>query len=583
MGRARTRPCSITSIFHSMKKRKTVQKKIQIILVATLISVSSIFSFGFVDNYFEMSKNLDIFATLFRELNIYYVDDTNPGDLMKTGIDAMLETLDPYTNYIPESDIEDYRFMTTGMYGGIGALIRKKEEHVVIAEPYEDFPAHKSGLMAGDIILQVNDESAKGKTTSEMSKILKGQSGTTIKLLIKRTGEKEPFEVELTREEIKIKDVPYSGMLTDGVGYIKLTSFTETASKEVINAYKDLKEKNDLKSLILDLRGNGGGLLREAVNIVNVFVEKGQEIVRTKGKVMDWDKIHKALNNPIDTEIPLVVLMDNNSASASEIVSGAIQDLDRGVIVGQKSFGKGLVQQTRNLSYNAKLKVTVAKYYIPSGRCIQKLDYSHREKNKKAAQIPDSLIADFKTKNGRTVHDGEGIMPDLLIDKEAPGNITISLRNKMHLFDFATKYRREHPTIVAAGEFKLSNKEYQDFVAFLEGKDYEYTTRSEKMLEELEEAAMEEKYYDDIEEEYTELKNKMQHNKESDLFTFQDEITKMLENEIISRYYYQKGRIEASLAADPDIEKAIEALENKEMYASILKGTYKPEEQETED
>lgn len=548
---------------------KRIIKKAKYLLIIPLIGVMILFS-GNVDNYFEISKNLDIFATLFKELNIYYVDETNPGDLMKTGIDAMLEKLDPYTNFIPESDIEDYRFMTTGQYGGIGALIRKKDNYVIIAEPYENFPAQKAGLMAGDIILEINGKSAKDKSTTEMSKILKGQPGTEVKLLIQREGEAGPMEKSLIREEVKISDVPYYGMIDENIGYIKLTSFTETASKEVKEAFESLKEKNNMKSLVLDLRGNGGGLLREAVNIVNLFVDKGQEVVSTKGKITEWDRSHKALNNPIDTKIPLTVLIDRNSASASEIVAGALQDLDRAVIIGNKSYGKGLVQQTRNLSYNAKLKVTVAKYYIPSGRCIQKLDYSHRGKDGAVAAIPDSLIAAFKTKNGRVVYDGEGITPDLHVEELRASQISQTLLNKMLLFDFATKYRRNHSSIPPAKEFRLAEEEYKELVAFLEGKDYEYTTRSEKMLGDLEKVAKKEKYLEDVQKEYEALKNKLHRNKNEDLVKFKDEIREILESEIVARYYYQKGRVENYLSYDPDLKKAKEVLSDEKLYASVL-------------
>lgn len=561
---------------------KPVIKKAKYLLIIPLIGVMILFS-GNADNYFEISKNLDIFATLFKELNIYYVDETNPGDLMKTGIDAMLEKLDPYTNFIPESDIEDYRFMTTGQYGGIGALIRKKDNFVIIAEPYENFPAQKAGLMAGDIILEINGKSAKDKSTSEMSKILKGQPGTEVKLLIQRENEPAPMEKSIIREEVKINDVPYSGMINEEIGYIKLTSFTETASKEVKEAFESLKEKNNMKALVLDLRGNGGGLLREAVNIVNLFVDKGQEVVSTRGKITEWDRSHKALNNPIDTKIPITVLIDRNSASASEIVAGALQDLDRAVIIGNKSYGKGLVQQTRNLSYNAKLKVTVAKYYIPSGRCIQKLDYSHRGKDGAVAAIPDSLIAAFKTKNGRVVYDGEGITPDLHVDELRASQISQTLLNKMLLFDFATRYRRNHSSIPPASEFRLSEEEYKELIAFLDGKDYEYTTRSEKMLEDLEKVAKKEKYLEDVQKEYEALKNKLHRNKNEDLVKFKDEIKEILESEIVSRYYYQKGRVENYLSYDPDLKKAKEVLSDEKLYASVLDKSFVAKKIKNED
>ena len=416
---------------------KSFLRKFKLLFIAILIGSYAIISYSFVDSYFEVSKNLDIFATLFRELNIYYVDETNPGDLMKKGIDNMLESLDPYTNFIPESEIEDYRYMTTGSYGGIGALVRQMGDYVVISEPYEGFPAQKADLRAGDKILKVNDIDVKGKKTDDISKYLKGQASTSIKLLIEREGEKKPIEKIINREEIKIKSVSYSGMISKSVGYIKLTGFTENASGEVKDALLDLKKNPALKSIVFDLRGNPGGLLKEAIDIVNLFEDKGTEIVSTRGKVKDWDKIYKAVNNPVDLSVPMVVLVDRGSASASEIVSGSLQDLDRGVVIGQRSYGKGLVQQTRDLSYNAKLKVTVAKYYTPSGRCIQALDYSHRNEDGSVDKVADSLISAFKTKNGRIVYDGGGIAPDVAIEPQKYSSILGSLITKNLLFDFA--------------------------------------------------------------------------------------------------------------------------------------------------
>ena len=411
------------------KTKKTVAGLVLVVSSFGLVAYNSV-----SDNYFEISKNLDIFVNLYKQLNIYYVDETNPGELIKTGIGAMLESLDPYTVYIPESDIEDYRFMTTGQYGGIGSLIRKKGEYVVVAEPYEGFPAFKSGLIAGDIILSIDGHEVKGKNTGEISKLLKGQAKTDVKLTIERYGEE--IEKTLTRENIKIKDVPYFGVIEEGVGYIKLTSFTETASKEVIKAFKELKEKHNISKLIFDLRGNGGGLLNEAVNIVNIFVPRGTEVVYTKGKMKEWQQSYKALNTPIDTEIPLVVLVDEGSASASEIVSGALQDLDRAVVIGERTFGKGLVQQVKPLTYNSQFKVTVAKYYIPSGRCIQKLDYAHKDEDGHATQVPDSLRKEFSTKSGRKVLDGAGIEPDIKIEGEKASPILISLAQKQLIFEY---------------------------------------------------------------------------------------------------------------------------------------------------
>lgn len=552
-----------------MEKRPFI-KRFRLLIGVLAIGGSSLLSFSFVDNYFEVSKNLDIFATLFRELNIYYVDETNPGDLMKKGIDQMLESLDPYTNYIPESEIEDYRYMTTGQYGGIGALIRQKGDHVAIAEPYEGFPAQKADLRAGDIILEINSVSAKGKKTDDISKILKGQPNTTVKLLIEREGEKKPFEKVLTREEIKVKSVPYYGMLDEHTGYIKLTGFTENAAAEVKEALTELKKKPGFRSLVFDLRGNPGGLLKESVDIVNLFVDKGQDIVSTRGKVKDWDKFYKAANLPVDKDVPLVVLVNRGSASAAEIVSGSIQDLDRGVVVGQRTYGKGLVQQTRPLSYNAQLKVTVAKYYIPSGRCIQALDYSHRNEDGSVEKVPDSLITAFKTKNGRVVYDGGGVNPDVVLEPVKYSNISSSLSTKPLIFDYATKYRISHSSIAKAKEFNLTEADYNDFVNYLSDKEYDYTTKSEKDFEGLVASAEKEKYYNDAKAEFEALKNKLKHNKKDDLAKFKDEIMNLLEQEISSRYYFQTGRLETSLATDPEIKEAIAILSDAGRYKSIL-------------
>lgn len=547
-----------------------IKSKSRLWILAIIIFFSSIFGVAYVDNYFDIAKNLDIFSTLYKELNIQYVDDTDPGKLMKTAIDAMLKSLDPYTVYYPESDIEDYRFMTTGQYGGIGTLIRKKDEFIEITEPYEGYPAEKAGLLAGDLILAIDGKSIEGKSTNEVSKFLKGQAGTKLVLQVKRA--EKTFDVELSREEIKVKDVPYYGNIEDDIGYIKLNSFTSSASKELIAALKELKSENELKGVIVDLRGNGGGLLNEAVNIVNAFVDRGQSVVEVKGKLKDFNRTHKALNAPVDLEIPIAIIIDGGSASASEIVSGAIQDLDRGVVIGEKSFGKGLVQQTKPLSYNSTLKVTVAKYYIPSGRCIQKLDYSHKNERGLATEVPDSLMTIFYTKNGREVKDGGGIYPDIEIEPKELSNIAQSLYVKNHIFDFATLYKTSHDSITNARDFSLTANEYQDFIAFLDGKDYDYTTQSEKLLKEWEKVATNERYFTDLKEEFESFKAKVKHNKENDLNTFKDEIIELLENEIVSRYYYQSGRLENNLKNDANIKKAIEVLRNQEEYQKILSG-----------
>lgn len=522
------------------------------------------------NNDFEIIKNLDIFTETYKQLDIHYVDPVSPGQLMKSGIDAMLESLDPFTNYIPESDIEDFNLMTTGQYGGVGALIHKQDNYVVISEPYEGFPAQKSGLKAGDKILEVDGQSAKNKNTDEVSKILKGEPGTTIRLLIEREGTPEPFLVEVKRENVKIENIPYSGMLNDQVGYVKLSGFTQNAAGEVKKAFTELKEKNQMKGFILDLRGNGGGLLNEAVDIVNLFVDKGELVVSTKGKEVSRNKSYETTAKPLDVEIPIVVLVDRGSASASEIVSGAIQDLDRGVVIGQRTYGKGLVQNVLPLSYNSKLKVTVAKYYIPSGRCIQAIDYSHRDGEGYAMKVPDSLISEFSTKGGRKVYDGGGIEPDIVIEPPKFYPITQALFGEFVIFDYANKFARENNEIPAADQFQITDEIYNDFVQYVDSRNFDYTTSSEKTLKSLREIAEEEEYLVKIATEIADLEKKLMHNKSEDLITHRDEISEILRIEIVTRYHHQKGKVKASLVNDPEVTKAIEVIQDSKEYSTIL-------------
>jgi carboxyl-terminal processing protease len=545
-------------------------------IVIVCLCITSVCAFNFSQDYFEVSKNLDVFNTLYRELNIAYVDETKPGQLMKTGIEAMLASLDPYTNYYTENDIEDYRFMTTGEYGGIGALIQDVNNKITVTEPYETFAAFKAGLRAGDEITEVNGVNVVGKKTEEITTMLKGQAGTPIKLKFIRLGQTTISEVNLTREEIKVKAVPYYEMLNAEVGYIKLTSFTDNCSGEVKEALLKLKEKN-CKSLIFDLRGNPGGLLNEAVNIVNLFVEKNNEVVSTRGKVKDWNKQYFSLYAPVDTQMPLVVLVDNNSASASEIVSGALQDLDRAVIMGQRSYGKGLVQQTRPLTYNAQLKVTVAKYYIPSGRCIQALDYTHKDEDGRVEKVPDSLITAFKTKNGRTIYDGAGILPDVKTEDVKYSNLLITLLNRNHIFTYVNYYILKHPEYNTASlNTAFSDNDYTDFINYLKDKDYKYKTQSDFALEDLKSDASNEKYYESIKAEYEALLSKMEANKKDDLMRFKPEIKQFIEEELASRFAFQKGRIETALKYDLEVIEAKKLLADKQKMSSILTTIKKP-------
>jgi carboxyl-terminal processing protease len=462
----------------------------------------------------------------------------------------------------------------TGQYGGIGAQVGQKGDYVVITDPYEGFPAQKEDLRAGDMIIEIEGKSTRNKTTSDISKLLKGQPGTKVKLKIKREGAGELDKV-LTREEIHVKNVPYYGMINNETGYIKLQSFTNDAGKEVKDALMELKKNQGLKNVILDVRGNPGGLLHEAVNIVNVFVPQGQEVVSTKGKVKEWDKIYRTLNPAVDTEIPLVILTNRGSASASEIVSGSIQDLDRGIVIGQKTFGKGLVQSTRPLSYNTQLKVTTAKYYTPSGRCIQALDYSHRNEDGSVGAVPDSLKKEFKTRNGRKVYDGGGVDPDVIVNPIVLSKIAESLLNRQLIFDYATIYRSKNDRIESAKTFKLTEADFNDFKKFVSDKDYGYSTESEKALENLQKKAREEKYFDAIASTYEQLKEKLKHDKESDIEKNKTEIIDLLEEEIARRYYFQKARYEASFAHDEDVQEALKVLNDGGKYQVLLKATVK--------
>jgi carboxyl-terminal processing protease len=553
--------------------------RLNFLALPVFILIFSTAVFGQSDNNFEISKNLDIYATLLKELDKNYAEEINPGKLTETAIDAMLETLDPYTVYIPESNAEDYKMIMTGQYGGIGALIHKMDSYVVISEPYEGSPAQKAGLIAGDKIMEVNGKSMKDKSSDEVSEILKGQPGVALDLTIGRIGLADPISVKVVREEIKIPNIPYYGILKGGIGYIKLTNFTQNAGIEVKKAFSELKNNNELKGIILDLRGNGGGLLNEAVNICNIFVDQDQLIVSTKGKINSKDQDHFTRSAPVDKDIPLAILVDGGSASASEIVAGAIQDLDRGIIVGQRTYGKGLVQNVIPLSYNAQVKITVAKYYIPSGRCIQSIDYFHKDENGKPESVPDSLITEFKTKHGRSVYDGWGIEPDISMDPMKLSKISQTLVTKYFLFDYANLFASKNSSIPPAQDFVIDDNIYNGLIAYLKDRNYNYQTATEQALEKLKTSAVKENYFAAIEPDYNALKEKILHDKSEDLITYKDEIKLLLKDEIVSRYYFQKGRIIATLSDDPEIAKASEILEGSATYLAILDGSIKPVKQ----
>jgi carboxyl-terminal processing protease len=546
-----------------------MKRKIWIGLTIVVIVGVTFFSFTRDEKNFEVAKNLDIYHTLFRELNMFYVDEVNPNKLVKTSIDKMLESLDPYTNYISEDQMEDFRFMTTGEYAGIGALISKQNNKVVIAEPYEGMPAQKFGIKAGDEIVEVSGKETMDMTTEDVSSLLKGPANKPVKIKILRPGVKKPFVIEVIREKISINAVPYYGMLDSKTGYICLSSFTENCSDEVKKAYLELK-KNNPESLVLDLRGNPGGLLNEAVSIVNFFVPQGEEIVSTKGKVKQWDKVYNATLAPIDTTIKIAVLVNRGSASASEIVAGAIQDLDRGIVVGSRTFGKGLVQTTRDLSYNTKLKVTTAKYYIPSGRCIQALDYSNRNEDGSVGHVPDSLITEFTTKKGRKVYDGGGVVPDVKIESEQISTLSIELVTRFKVFDFATKFAYENESIPQPEEFEITDDIYTQFIDFVNASDFKYDSQSQDVYDNLVKVAKLEKYFGSAEAEFDALKAKLEPNLKKDLTEFRSEVSELLKDEIVSRYYYQKGAIRSAIHDDKGIDKAIEELNSDTTYSSYF-------------
>ncbi|WP_346856209.1 S41 family peptidase [uncultured Draconibacterium sp.] len=546
-----------------------MKRKIWIgIVIVAVVGITSI-SFTRDEKNFEVAKNLDIYHTLFRELNMFYVDEVSPNKLVKTSIDQMLESLDPYTNYISEDQMEDFRFMTTGEYAGIGALISKQNDKILIAEPYEGFPAQKFGLKAGDEILEVSGKDTKEMSTEDVSNLLKGPANKPVEIKVQRMGSKKPITFNVVREKISINAVPYYGMLDNKTAYIRLSQFTANCSQEVQKAYLEMKDKNP-ESLVLDLRGNPGGLLMEAVKIVNFFVPQGEEIVSTRGKVKQWDKVYKATAAPMDTTIKIAVLVNRGSASASEIVAGAIQDLDRGIVVGARTFGKGLVQTTRDLSYNTKLKVTTAKYYIPSGRCIQALDYSHRNEDGSVGHVPDSLISEFTTKKGRKVYDGGGVVPDVKIDADKLSTLSIELVTRFMVFDFATLYSNQNESIPQPEEFEITDDIYAQFKEFVKNSDFKYKSQSQDDFDKLMNTAKQEKYFGLAEAEFEALKSKLEPNLDKDLGEFRSEVSEMLEDEIVSRYYYQKGAIRSSLNDDKGIKKAIEELDSEMAYAGYF-------------
>ena len=558
-----------------MSIRSKIKKVAGVVIIPLSLSIGGAIGFAAApttdndDHLFEISKNLEIFGTLFQQLNKLYVDEPQPGALMKTGIDAMLASLDPYTQYISEEEIEDYRLETQGHYGGIGSLVRFIDGNMVIAEPYEGFAAQKAGLQAGDVLIEVNGTNVQGKGYDEVGKLLKGLPGSIAEIKVNRPGQNAPLTIKVVREEIEQKNVPYYTLLDGNVGYIKLEGFMDNAAKEVKEALVDLKGQG-ATSICLDLRDNPGGLLREAVGIVNLFVERNILVVTMRGRVAEWDKEYRTIDNPVDLNIPLVVMTSPWSASASEIVSGSLQDLDRAVVVGQRSYGKGLVQQTMSLIYGSLFKVTVAKYYTPSGRCVQSLDYSVRNADGTVDRFDDSLIREFRTKNGRIVWDGLGVIPDVEIAERQYSVLADTLVFKSLIFKYATEYHIAHATIPKSSDFRLSDAEYESFVTWVKGKDYTYVTSEEADLAQFKSDAEKAGSWATVSTEFEALNKKIQTAKADDFTEFKFEIKTLLESEIASRYYYQKGRVGSSLKDDPDLKEATAILKNPTKWKSIL-------------
>ena len=552
--------------------KKFLNRRNGIIVAIVLITVA-FFSFKSGDDRnFQIAKNLDIFNSIVKELDMFYVDTIDPNKTIREGIDNMLYSLDPYTVYYPENDQDELEMMVKGSYGGIGSLIRynPKSKYTVIAEPYEGMPAAESGLKAGDLLLEIDGKDLKGN--SDVSTLLRGQVGTSFKLKVQRPGVKEPLEFNIVRRSIQMPTIPYYGVMDGQVGYINLSSFSGNPSKDFKKAFLDLK-KQGITSLVIDLRNNGGGLLDQAVEIVNMFVPRGKTTVTTKGKIKQASNTYKTLREPLDTDIPIAVLVNSGTASSSEILSGSLQDLDRAVIVGNRTYGKGLVQVPRSLPYGGNLKITTSKYYIPSGRCVQAIDYAHRNEDGSVARIPDSLTTVFHTAAGREVRDGGGVSPDIEVKQERLPNILFYLVRDNLIFDYATDYCLKHPAIASAKEFELTDADYEEFKNKVKGADFKYDQQSEKILNTLKEAAEFEGYMKDASDEFKALENKLKHNLDRDLDYFSKDIKKMIAEEIIKRYYYQEGAIIQQLKDDKDLDEAVKVLTNPERYQQILSVT----------
>ncbi|OSZ82331.1 hypothetical protein CAP35_03425 [Chitinophagaceae bacterium IBVUCB1] len=525
------------------------------------------------DSYFEISKNLDIYTSIFKELNSFYVDPIEPGKMIKTGIDAMLNGLDPYTNYITESDIEEYEFQTTGKYGGIGANMRKKDEKIFVSDVYEFSPAAIAGLKPGDEVISIDNKPLKDKNMDDVSQLLKGSPGTQLSMTVKDAITGIEAVKKLTRNEIELSSVPYAGLMGKdrSIAYVALSQFTPGCSRTIRNTLDSLKKlQPNLASVVLDLRNNPGGLLHEAVNICNLFVDRGQLVVSTKGRLPEFTEDFKTQGNVWDEKIPVAVLLNSSSASASEVVAGTLQDLDRAVVIGERSYGKGLVQVTKPVGYNARLKLTTAKYYTPSGRCIQAIDYASRNADGSVGHIPDSLKKEYKTKNGRRVLSGGGVEPDVAVTDDDISKLSITLYIKNFFFDYATQYVKENKTIPPASSFALTDADFAKFAKWLEGKDYAYKTETEVALDSFKQIAQRDKAFDVLKTEFSALQAKASHDKKQDLQKHKAEVMRLLQSEIVTRYYYQRGRIENGLNTDKDFNKAIGILAQPAQYTALL-------------
>lgn len=518
---------------------------------------------------FQIAKNLDVFNSIVKELDMFYVDTINPNKTIREGIDAMLYSLDPYTEYFPEDDQAELEQMLKNSYGGIGSIIRyePKLKRTVIAEPYEDMPAAKVGLKTGDILLEIDGKDLLGNT--DVSKLLRGQVGTSFKLKVQRPGVEKPLEFDIVRRSIQLPFIPYYTVLDNNIGYINLSTFSGNPSKEFKQTFLDLKKKG-ITSLVIDLRNNGGGLLEESIEIANFFLPRGETLVTTKGKIKQASNTYKTLREPLDLEIPLAILVNGGTASSSEILAGSLQDLDRAVIIGNRTFGKGLVQTTRPLPYGGTMKLTTSKYYIPSGRCVQAIDYKHRSEDGNAGRIPDSLTTVFHTAVGREVRDGGGVTPDIAVKQEKLPNILFYLVNDNLIFNYATDYCLKHPTIPSPEKFEVTDADYADFKAMVKKADFKYDQQTEKILKNLKEMAEFEGYLTDASEEFKALEKKLTHNLDRDLDHFSKDIKSMIAVEIIKRYYFQRGSIIQQLKDDDDLKEAVKILTEPAKYKEML-------------